>query len=284
MTANPSAHTILINEVIGFCKVVGKWPGPLKEAGYQLESISSWIENRNSGRVDADVLVKSMRENYVLFIECKSGDASSIEHIKDQIDRFRDLEPENVKPHVKVVSPEILAFEYVFACESEGWENLNKFGFPILEIDNKITKHNSFINGRLDSKFQDPIPINDYPPLNFYKFGPYDSNEYIALEVFQEIMARIIKKRGGQPTIEAEDILRGIFQGSWSSITEKHKKDLKAKVNIIIANTMKSPYLSDFNQSNGPKSWTITKLEEFKIGCQEVIKKLSEQEIMDSYA
>lgn len=87
--AKISQHTKLTNAMVGFSKGGPEWPSPLKEAGYDLDTIEARIAYQG-GKINPDVIFASNSELHAIITECKSGTLS-----QDTIDEYEKIKSED---------------------------------------------------------------------------------------------------------------------------------------------------------------------------------------------
>lgn len=275
-----SNHTLLINELIGFCKETRGWPCPLKDLGYKPELIEPAFKNTKGETVHPDILFSSNRLLHAMLAECKGGaclEGEERAHLELQISRYKGVTNTDLKGIVSVYNPAQMTVDIALASLGEMAPLIEGYQLPLFVFtEKKFERKNKFANQQVDKLFPTELVLESHPPTSYYPFSSDDDDSLIAMKVFQEIVSSTIRAGRNGLDFDAEHILRGIHP-HWANIGQGEQERLKKKVDRIIVKYHMAPQLNQKLQRVGGRSWRVVgDLYNFKEGCLTIMRQLDE--------
>ena len=238
----PSAHTLLINCVIGFCKKSDSWVYPLYDLGYEPVIIEQRIPlSQEVGAVRPDVIVHSNKLVNSLVFDCKGG----ITVDPDQLERYSKLISRDLLSYVDVFSRADFTHEVCFVDLETNHRYLLQSirNFPILVLgEHSIQKSGNFRKRELEETFRTPIILDRskiVEPVSYYPFSELDDRGMIIKEVLRAIITILRNHRRqafavlNPATYENQDILKTIHP-LYELLSLDQRGVLMQKINGII--------------------------------------------------
>lgn len=287
----PNPHTLLVNYVIGLCRKEVSWPSCLNDLGYDPQIIEQSLSMKSGDRVKPDVVVVSNKLLHGLVVDCKGGNNAN----DDQITRYRQLVPDDLRNYVTVYDRKKLGIDVCFTR----FENQNSQlvrdtdPFPILTFNNsRIEKTRDFKCEPLDKTFEHPISLEGcYPPLGYYPFSEIDEDTVIIPRVLRALVQVALRtSRGGSSALDeavftSDEILVSVHH-YWSILALEHRNRLRARIQSIFRMLLSSDpdlrnALSEVESKKGYK--ITTTLQQLQKIAQSICEKYETQKTMDQF-
>lgn len=268
--AKISQHTKLTNAMVGFSKGGPEWPSPLKEAGYDLDTIEARIAYQG-GKINPDVIFASNSELHALITECKSGALS-----QDTIDEYEKVKSEDLRD-VDVYDVSKLTHETIYVGNSNIEESI-----PHIETDSailiigedQVTLENGFGEDNLNSKI-DGLEAERIP-TGYVPFLGDDSEALIAEKMVQEIMARSVSNPDNTDLeLDIDELLEDI-NGAWNDIHPSEKKTLRNKAKNVLDMMEERDFGDNIEKvAEADRKYYVSTSNSFQKLCQSLINELS---------
>lgn len=268
--AKISQHTKLTNAMVGFSKGGPEWPSPLKDGGYDLDTIEARIAYQG-GKINPDVIFVSNTELHALITECKSGTLS-----QDTIDKYEKINSEDLRD-VDVYDISKLTHETIYVGNSNIEESLPHIDTDsaILVFDDGTLKiENTFQETNLNGEFDD-LNVSKIP-TGYVPFLGDDSEALIAEKMVQEIMSRSISNpEDVDLELEIDDLLEDIH-GAWGSLHPSEKKTLRNKAKNVLDMMEERAFEDDIRKvAEADRRYYVSTSNSFQKMCQSLIEDLS---------
>lgn len=226
----PTNHTRLINYIIGFCKEDPLWICPLKKLKYKPQIIEQTISLSDGAKVTPDIILSSNQFAHMLVCECKGGSTVNME----QATRYKKLTTNDLFRWVQPSSGEASHDVCYMMFENNMSSAPNMF--PTLSFSDHVKKHGKEFGQRdLGTAFSEDIYIgNRKPTLSYYPFSTNDDMHDIAAYVLRAVVSLV--QKGCMPSEDAkrlDEILKK-SHSMYKLLSQKHKKELKGKINYVI--------------------------------------------------
>lgn len=281
-----SAHTRLVNYVIGLCNKNIDWPCTLHEHGYKVQLMEKSIRTTSGWTVVPDVIAASNKTLHAILFECKGGNSVRA----DQVTRYKDVSNRNFSNWLDVYDRDHLTFDICFADTDDNHAAIESMidSFPSLTFGQSIVKHGDFKIKALNKAMENPIPIDGCrPPLSYYPFSENDDRCEIIPHVLRTLVSIAIEKGKEELDVmsdmllEDEEVLKRIHK-MWYALSSQHKEILKKKVSEILS-ILKSQYkdslgkqLKELQDRKGYRIYAT--LGAFKKTCDEIINDCAKQQ------
>ena len=252
--ARLSDHTRLVNACIGFAKDVPKWPSPLYQAGYRLDTIEPNFINSREEKVNPDLLFSSNRAIHTLVTECKRGHLS-----EDRIEKYRAITPENLRSEVDHIHDvNKLSNESLYVGTEKTEQSFDHLDFPdagLILANSEYYRRNRLKDDELNSELEgDELP--DRYPTHYYSFSANDSRAIIAEKVSQHLMHVASKGEGIDGEFEPEEVASEIHE-YWDAISLSAKSDLIGKIEDILELFAHRNVDEDMTQIEGSRTYYV---------------------------
>ncbi|MFB6158702.1 MAG: hypothetical protein ABEJ95_03500 [Candidatus Nanohalobium sp.] len=256
--------------MVGFSKGGPEWPSPLKEAGYDLDTIEARIAYQG-GKINPDVIFASNSELHTLITECKSGTLS-----QDTIDEYEKVKSEDLRD-VDVYDVSKLTHETIYVGNSNIEESLPHIdtNSAVLVLDDETLKiENAFQDANLNGEFDD-LNVSKIP-TGYVPFLGDDSEALIAEKMVQEIMSRSISNpEDADLELEIDDLLDDIH-GAWGSLHPSEKKTLRNKAKNVLDMMEDRAFEDDIKKvAEADRRYYVSTSNSFQKMCQSLIEDLS---------
>lgn len=192
-----SAHTVLINCVIGFCQSDSEtWIHPLSKWNYEPKLVEQEVPLEGGQHVRPDVVAHSEKLSNSLAFDCKGG--STID--EGQMERYRRLTPRDLRVYI---SPHDENQHTDDVCivdfESTHDEHSGRTrGLPCLTITaTHLKKSGKFKKEVLEKTFAQDIPIAEsmIEPSSYYPFSETDGQGVVVKELIRAWIAILQDKK-----------------------------------------------------------------------------------------
>ena len=278
--ARLSDHTRLVNACIGFAMDVPKWPSPLHQAGYRLDTIEPNFINSREDKVNPDILFSSNRAVHTLVTECKRGHLS-----EDRIEKYGAITPENLRSEVDHIHDvNKLSNESLYVGTEKTEQSFDYLDFPdagVILANGEYYSRNGFDDAELNSKLEGG-ELPDRYPTHYYPFSANDSRAVIAEKVSQHLMHVASQGEGIDEEFEPGEVASEIHE-YWDAITLSAKSELSSKVEDVLELFERRNLDDDMRQIEGSRTYYVRTSQAFQRKCQEVIQELSTDEDLDDF-
>lgn len=276
----PTAHTRLINYLIGFCKNDPKWISPLRDLKYTPHVIEQTITMVDGSKVIPDIIFGSNKYGHVLVCECKGGTTVSAE----QAARYERLTTDDLSRWVRLRTGRMTHDVCYAMLEHNGHESIQDL-FPILLFSDHVGKHGkNFKLSKLERKFLNAINISGLkPPLSYYPFSDKDERHEIAAYVIRAVMSLARKKdiMAYKSSQQLDKILRETHK-MYEVLSPKHQGALKTKIKCIVDElAWKYP---DFKKFLDGQSSTPAAQSSFLAVCQQIQQNIISTTRLDDFS
>lgn len=268
--AKISQHTKLTNAMVGFSKGGPEWPSPLKEAGYDLDTIEARIAYKE-GKINPDVIFASNSELHALITECKSGTLS-----QGTIDDYNKVKSEDLRD-IDVYDISQLSHEIVYVGNSnikESLPHIETESAILIFDEDRVILRNEFqedhLNGKVDGLKAERMPTGYVPFLGD------DSEALIAEKMVQEIMARSVSNPNGTNLeLEIDELLEDI-NGAWDALHPSEKKTLRNKAKNVLDMMEDRDFGDNIEKvAEADRKYYVNTSNSFQKMCQSLIDDLS---------